>query len=189
MRERPKSLDGAGLFRAVSPITPHKRAWLRRFDSGRDRFREVAVTESAGASPLKAVAFPDYSRSIPRPTTALTNDPSESFPPSCFFVGSLSVWWRVGTLAAAAANPRGCRAWLPTNTSERPLAFRRPWRKALAAVRVLAGRCLGGSRRESHTPKWTGNGTQITYANPRSCGPIFLKYENKSDRLRAGFDG
>ena len=150
MRERPKSLDGAGLFRAVSPITPHKRAWLRRFDSGRDRFREVAVTESAGASPLKAVAFPDYSRSIPRPTTALTNDPSESFPPSCFFVGSLSVWWRVGTLAAAAASPQGetpgrrnCRAWLPTNTSERPLAFRRPWRKALAAVRVLAGRCLG----------------------------------------------
>src|ERR1017187_8215924 len=106
MRERPKSLDGAGLFRAVSPITPHKRAWLRRFDSGRDRFREVAVTESAGASPLKAVAFPDYSRSIPRPTTALTNDPSESFPPSCFFVGSLSVWWRVGTLAAAAASPQ-----------------------------------------------------------------------------------
>ena len=58
--------------------------------------------------------------------------------------------WRVGTLAAAAASPqakppggRGCRAWLPTNTSERPLAFRRPWRKALAAVRVLAGRCLG----------------------------------------------
>ena len=37
-------------------------------------------------------------------------------------------------------NPR--QAWLPrlaaTNTSERPLAFRRPWRKALAAVRVLA---------------------------------------------------
>src|ERR1017187_6158294 len=25
-----------------------------------------------------------------------------------------------------------------------------------------------GSRRESPTPKWTGNGTQITYANPRS---------------------
>src|ERR1019366_7232345 len=84
---------------------------------------------------------------------------------------------------------RGCRAWLPTNTSERPLAFRRPWRKALAAVRVLAGRCLGGSPRESPTPKWTGNGTQITYADSRSCGPIFLKYENKGDRLRTGFDG
>src|ERR1035437_9269 len=49
---------------------------------------------------------PDYSRSIPRPTTALANDPSESFPPSCFFVGSFSVWWRVGTLAAAAASPQ-----------------------------------------------------------------------------------
>jgi hypothetical protein len=70
---------------------------------------------------------------------------------------------------------RGCRAWLPTNTSERPLAFRRPWRKALAAVRVLAGRCLGGSRREFPTPKWTGNGTQVTYANPHSCGPIFFE--------------
>src|ERR1019366_4290540 len=83
---------------------------------------------------------------------------------------------------------RGCRAWLPTNISERPLALRRPWRKTLAAVRVLAVRCLGGSRRESPTPKWTGNGTQITYADTFSCGPMFLKYENKSDRLRAGFD-
>src|SRR5665647_3943650 len=34
-------------------------------------------------------------------------------------------------------------------------------------------------------PPW---GTQITYADSRSCGPIFLKYENKGDRLRAGFD-
>src|ERR1035441_1435156 len=58
----------------------------------------------------------------------------------------------------------------------------------VAVVRVRAERCLGGPRRESPTPKWTGNGTQITYANPRSCGPIFLKYANKSDRLRAGFD-
>jgi hypothetical protein len=97
-RLRPKEPTGR--------LPPEKRAWLRRFDSGRDRFREVAVTESAGASPLKAVAFPDYSRSIPRQTTALANDPSESFPPSCFFVGSLSVWWRVGTLAAAAASPQ-----------------------------------------------------------------------------------
>src|ERR1035437_6355225 len=32
-------------------------------------------------------------------------------------------------------------------------------------------------------------GTQITYANPLSCGPIFLEYENKSDRLRSSFNG
>ena len=96
----------ARAVKMFASISTGKRAWLRRFDSGRDRFREVAVTESAGASPLKAVAFPDYSRSIPRQTTALANDPSESFPPSCFFVGSLSVWWRVGTLAAAAASPQ-----------------------------------------------------------------------------------
>src|ERR1019366_1350891 len=89
MRERPESLDGAGLFRAVSPITPHKRAWLRRFDSGRDRFREVAVTESAGATPLKAVAFPDYSRSIPRQTTALIND-ARRVPPLLGFSWGLS---------------------------------------------------------------------------------------------------
>ena len=93
--------------------------------------------------------FPTTPEAYRVKTTALANDPSESFPPSCFFVGSLSVWWRVGTLAAAAASPQGetpgrrnCRAWLPTNTSERPLAFRRPWRKALAAVRVLAARRL-----------------------------------------------
>src|ERR1039457_6713790 len=140
MRERPKSLDGAGLFRAVSPITPHKRAWLRRFDSGRDRFREVAVTESAGASPLKAVAFPDYSRSIPRPTTALANDPSESFPPSCFFVGSLSVWWRVGTLAAAAASPQAKPpAGVLAAPGCPPTRARARW-PGNAAVRVLAGR-------------------------------------------------
>src|ERR1035441_3551365 len=37
-------------------------------------------------------------------------------------------------------------------------------------------------------PTPAGRGTQITYANPRSCGPIFLKYENKRDWLRAGFN-
>src|ERR1035437_5220971 len=161
-----------------TPFSSRRDAWLWRTVS-----RDAPLGSPSIRQSLETV--PDYSRSIPRQPTALANDPSESFPPSCFFVGSLSVRWRVGTLAAAAASPqakppgrRGNRAWLPTNTSERPLAFRRPWRKALAAVRVLAlaGRCLGGSRRESPTPKWTGNGTQITYADSRSCGPIFSKY-------------
>ena len=138
---------------------------------------------------------PDYSRSIPRQTTALTNDPSESFPPSCFFGGPLSVWWRVGTLAAAAASPQakppvgvvaapGCP---PTPARDRGPSGElggRPW----LPVRVLAERCLGGPRRTFPRPKWAGNRTQITYAESRSCGPIFLKYENKIARLRAGFD-
>src|ERR1035437_5410178 len=107
---------------------------------------------------------------------------------------------RLGTLAAAASPqtkpPAGVVAahgCPPTPARDRKpgnaaTAFRRPGWKAVAAVRVLAGRCLGGSRRAFSRPKWTGNGTQITYANPRSCGPIFLKYENKRDWLRAGFD-
>src|ERR1035437_3565603 len=37
-------------------------------------------------------------------------------------------------------------------------------------------------------PTPAAGGTQITYANPRSCGPIFLKYANNRDRVRAGFD-
>ena len=48
--------------------------------------------------------FPTTPEAYRVKTTALANDPSESFPPSCFFVGFLSVWWRVGTLAAAAAS-------------------------------------------------------------------------------------
>src|ERR1017187_7728344 len=49
---------------------------------------------------------PDYSRSIPRQTTALANDPSESFPPSCFFVGSFPVClFRVGGRRAPPAVP------------------------------------------------------------------------------------
>jgi hypothetical protein len=86
----------------------------------------------------------------------------------------------------------GLPAFAGTSLGLHPLArataFWRPWRKAVAAVRVLAGRCLGGSRRAVPTARQAGNGTQITYANPRSCVPIFLKYDNKSDRLRAGFD-
>ena len=78
---------------------------------------------------------------------------------------------------------RGCRARLPTNTRE--IAGSAP---LVAVVRVLAGRSHGGSRRAFPRPKWTGNGPQITYANPRSCGPIFLKYANKSHRVRAGFN-
>ena len=50
------------------------------------------------------------------------------------------------------------------------------------------GEASAGSRWAFPRPKWAGNGTQITYANPRSCGPIFLKYANKSHRVRAGFD-
>src|ERR1035441_4788428 len=118
------------------------------------------------------------------------------FPPFLFFRGvSLGVVARGHTRrcrrqpTGETPGRRGCRAWLPTNTSERPLAFRRPWRKALAAVRVLAGRCLGTPfAGRFPTPKWTGRGTQITYAKPRSCGPIFLKYDNNSDWLSAGFD-
>src|ERR1017187_7514210 len=170
-----------------TPFSSRRLAWLWRTVWSDAPLGSFSVRQS-----LETV--PDYSRSIPRQTTALTNDPSESFPPSCFFVGPLSVWWRMGTLAPCRCQPQakprqgGCRAWMPTNTSERPRAFRRPWRKAMVVVCVLAGRCFGASCRAFLKPKWTGNGTQITYANPLSCGPMFLKYENKSDRLRAGFD-
>ena len=48
---------------------------------------------------------------------------------------------------------------------------------------------VGPRQASRQTSPWVGSGTQITYADPRSCGPIVLKYDNKSDRLRAGFNG
>src|ERR1039458_2555999 len=83
-----------------TPFSSRRDAWLWRTVWSDAPLGSFSVRQS-----LETV--PDYSRSIPRQTTALANDPSESFPPSCFFVGPLSVWWRVGTLAAAspAAKP------------------------------------------------------------------------------------
>src|ERR1035437_711893 len=82
-----------------TPLSSRRDAWLWR-----TVWRLAPLGNPSIRQNLETV--PDYSRSIPRQTTALGNDPSESFPPSCFFVGSLSVWWRVGTLAAAAASPQ-----------------------------------------------------------------------------------
>src|ERR1035441_6984364 len=82
-----------------TPFSSRRDAWLWRTVWSDAPLGSFSVRQS-----LETV--PDYSRSIPRQTTALANDPSESFPPSCFFVGPLSVWWRVGTLAAAAASPQ-----------------------------------------------------------------------------------
>src|ERR1019366_2329218 len=83
-----------------TPPDSRRLAWLCRRTWSEAPLGSFSIRQS-----LETV--PDYSRSTPRQTTALANDPSESFPPSCFFVGSLSVWWCVGTLAAAAANPAG----------------------------------------------------------------------------------
>src|ERR1035437_1379639 len=82
-----------------TPFSSRRLAWLWRTVGRLAPLGKPSIRQS-----LETV--PDYSRSIPRQTTALANDPSESFPSSCFFVGSLSVWWRVGTLAAAAASPQ-----------------------------------------------------------------------------------
>ena len=91
-----------------TPFSSRRLAWLWRTVWSDAPLGSFSVRQS-----LETV--PDYSRSIPRQTTALANDPSESFPPSRFFVGSLSVWWRLGTPAAAAASPQAKprQAWLP----------------------------------------------------------------------------
>src|ERR1035437_7622322 len=82
-----------------TPFSSRRDAWLWRTVS-----RDAPLGSPSIRQSLETV--PDYSRSIPRQPTALANDPSESFSPSCCFVGSLSVRWRVGTLAAAAASPQ-----------------------------------------------------------------------------------
>src|ERR1035437_8660933 len=81
-----------------TPFSSRRDAWLWRTVS-----RDAPLGSPSIRQSLETV--PDYSRSIPRQTTALANDPSERFSPSCCFVGALSVRWRVGTLAAAAASP------------------------------------------------------------------------------------
>src|ERR1039458_7270331 len=66
--------------------------------------------------------------------------------------------------------------------------FGSPFLALLCLCVLMARRLSRFSGRLPLTVPGGASGTQITFANPRSCGPIFLEYENTSDRVRAGFD-
>src|ERR1039458_1868488 len=117
----------------------------------------------------------------------------------------LGLWSTVSNLANV---PNG---WLdPRHTAGTPTGWQRPQRVSgpLPFILFFAGELCRSPLRALPLPPCAGGalawrtpcreflqilpgdarGTQITYADSRSCGPIFLKYADKSDRLRAGFD-
>src|ERR1017187_7861476 len=71
------------------------------------------------------------------------------------------------------------------------LLFGESFQKPVAganAPRCTSDVSAGPLRRAFPRPKWTGNGTQITYVAYISRVGMVLDHENKSDRLRTSFD-
>ena len=108
---------------------------------------------------------------------------------------ALSVCCCLGALAAAAASPPakppagvvaapGCPSTSARDRRPSGGLGGRPW---LLSV-CWRGAASAGSRRAFPRPKWAGNGTQITYVAYISCAGMVFGYENKRDRVCAGFD-